>query len=563
MSSTVFTSGTIISSSWLNDVNNAVYNSGSFSTVTSIANLRAVLSATTSRVIVLGYYTAGDGGGGEYYYDPTDSSSTDNGGTIIVATDNARWKLIVQASVNVKQFGAKGDGVSDDTPYFTAALNSGYPAYAPPGSFMANIVITSGSGKKLIGAGKYLTTIQNYGNSPIITLNSTSASIVGFTLEGVWLQNRNTVTYPNADGIYITGDSGGVNQNDFHTFRDLYVFQMRYGFIADQRSIWNTFERVVFATSLVHGMYIPTTQNCDQWSFRQVRFANSAQYGLYINHQFSTLLDSWCFETCDFENNGYNGVRITGTFGIQGMKFITCHFENNCTQVTTGTTSPRKSNIFVDSTYCFGLSIEECTLYNNAGGSGGNPDWNIYVSSANCRGAIKGCRFAVSTNGDVNWQLGVTLHPDNTYAGATSYDRTQGSINLGEPESEISWTPGFSFGGGATGTTYSVQVGRYVVNGRICYFEGSVTLSNVGSSTGVVAITGLPFTHLNISGLIGTVVVSGTALASGVTTQIVGQIQPNTTVVNLYKYSAGTLTALQNTDITSSTNINVSGTLFF
>lgn len=89
----------------------------------SIADLRLLDKAAASRhAFVTGYYAAGDGGGGAYYLDASDGVSVDNGGTVIVAVDGGRWKLTQSSRISVKQFGAKGDGVTIDDSAINAAL---------------------------------------------------------------------------------------------------------------------------------------------------------------------------------------------------------------------------------------------------------------------------------------------------------------------------------------------------------------------------------------------------------------------------------------------------------
>jgi hypothetical protein len=82
--------------------------------VNSIAALRLLLKSGTPWAFATGWYAPGDAGGGQYYYDAADTTSADNGGTIIVAADGGRWKLATQGPVTARQFGAKGDGVTDD-----------------------------------------------------------------------------------------------------------------------------------------------------------------------------------------------------------------------------------------------------------------------------------------------------------------------------------------------------------------------------------------------------------------------------------------------------------------
>lgn len=97
--------------------------------------------AGNTQISVAGYYTPGDGGGGTFYYD-SGSSSTDDGGTIIAPdAGGGRWKRIFSGIVNVKHFGAKGDGSTNDNDAFrmASALVSSYGGgtlVIPPGTYV-------------------------------------------------------------------------------------------------------------------------------------------------------------------------------------------------------------------------------------------------------------------------------------------------------------------------------------------------------------------------------------------------------------------------------------------
>jgi hypothetical protein len=104
-------------------------------TADTVADLANVQHKTGS-IQLLGFHTKGDGGGGVFYWDATKDKSEHNGGTIIdpsIAGLVANWEYTqilyftpevigqgcwvreYSGAVNVKWFGAKGDGVTDDT----------------------------------------------------------------------------------------------------------------------------------------------------------------------------------------------------------------------------------------------------------------------------------------------------------------------------------------------------------------------------------------------------------------------------------------------------------------
>lgn len=110
--------------------------------VDSIANMKNLNPEIEANATVelLGYYSKGDGGGGTFYWDST-SIEDDNGGTIIEATGvvDGRWIRNYSGAVNVKWFGAVGDGVVDDTVAFQTALLNTLALYVPSGAYILDI----------------------------------------------------------------------------------------------------------------------------------------------------------------------------------------------------------------------------------------------------------------------------------------------------------------------------------------------------------------------------------------------------------------------------------------
>ena len=58
-----------------------------------------------------------------YTYDPTDTTTADDGWSCLVGVNNQRWKICIVGGVNVRQAGAKGDGLQVDGPYIQSAIN--------------------------------------------------------------------------------------------------------------------------------------------------------------------------------------------------------------------------------------------------------------------------------------------------------------------------------------------------------------------------------------------------------------------------------------------------------
>ena len=125
MASTTFTSGTVVASDWLNDVNDATYN-------------------------------------GTGVFTPAGT-----GAVARTMQDKGR------EFISVKDFGAVGDGITDDSAAFVLALAVSAAVYLPPGIYLVNsgVALSTGS-KKLFGAGRKASIIKTTGNIACITITS-------------------------------------------------------------------------------------------------------------------------------------------------------------------------------------------------------------------------------------------------------------------------------------------------------------------------------------------------------------------------------------------------------
>lgn len=338
----------------------------SLEVITTIAALRNV-SSPQKAVFVEGYYSAGDGGGGVYQLDELDTTTPDNGGTTIVGVNSRRWKLIRTGSISVKQFGAVGDGTTDDRQAINTCL-----ANAEVGEHITFPVAVNGY--RLSGPIYVLKKGRLTGNmtrlicdgAGIDTDYAASGTIIeGFILEGT----RATLT--SNIGMRLAGD--------FVTVRDceLYNFYIQWEVWA---GVWQRIEKIRSANAvntviqignvvgtvvedfryntqvdtyaeptvgldlfgegcnfsdmdLIHAgtcVYMQTNGRSCTWNFFNSCSFDTSTRALWITNVDQTYeMKGHMFDQCWFSSHSSPAIRIDGQYNTSGVSLKGCHIINN------------------------------------------------------------------------------------------------------------------------------------------------------------------------------------------------------------------------------------------
>lgn len=219
-------------------------------------------------------------------------------------TLGGRIGALAGAVANVKLYGAVGDGVTDDTAAFGAAIAS-LPAYAagvgggtvfcPPGTYLISSAISLSSGVRLAGAGMRASVIKGNVAGPLITTpTDASGEPISFyqALDGLFVQNTSVSALSRAIEI--------VQCSNFTAARC-------------------TFQAAAGVTVILRGTNLSDIISC------RVGGAVGPDFGLFI------------------EGNTASGscavIRVIGTsfsdtkcgikaLGVNGLDIIGCHFES-------------------------------------------------------------------------------------------------------------------------------------------------------------------------------------------------------------------------------------------
>jgi len=304
-------------------------------------------------------YTTDIGQEGHWYFDGVGALTEDNTGTILVTADLKRFKRVFDGTLNVKWFGAKGDGVTSDNVSIQKAIETAKSVngniYIPKGVYGISTTLNGRSGVSWLGEGKTNSIFKLL--TPNIKMISNSA-LTGVTIDGICFigtgkistitgagDNSEMLIYAGGgkDSIFkncrfqdcavalFPGDTSSnilITNNEFYNIVGLPGASEGYGVLCNGGSNKIAISNNVFTKIARHGVYFSSGSfNC---SATDNIFSDC--YGPVININ-ARISDAQPVYNIDISNNVINGVTDLGSNLSQGISITglvyNCNISNN------------------------------------------------------------------------------------------------------------------------------------------------------------------------------------------------------------------------------------------
>jgi hypothetical protein len=184
--------------------------------------------------------------------------------------------------ISVKDFGAAGDGLTDDTPAFQKALAAHDSVYVPAGTYLITGTVAVGERQSLIGAGQKAVIKCQSDSFVALELPHGYARIAGLRIEdglaGILLRGRTGPCVQNSvSDVTIWGAVTGVKLDGYDD--------------GNKPCYWNNFDRVLVAQPSLHGFHLTKsgagdTPNANRFHMCRVYSlgADITGSGFYVEH---------------------------------------------------------------------------------------------------------------------------------------------------------------------------------------------------------------------------------------------------------------------------------------
>jgi hypothetical protein len=425
--------------------------------------------------------------------------------------------------LNAKAYGAKGNGVTDDTAALQAWLNSAAPAtklYLPSGVYLTTQPLVAGSGTAALndvtisGDGPYSSVISYAGTDTtvdILKIGNESAYCENWLIENFRITATTRMTA--GTGIHI---------------RRVQLSSVRAVIPDGQVGTGNLWNGIWFdgVGNIDYRSFVARAQNdCLRVNGETGAGAKSGLFvsdakiclgkvGIHLGGAFGGLY----VDNCDLSVN-YNNVLIDTALVAEHNReiFFGPTANSDATSLdgatggdgvvvndTLGLTFLSLSGTWISSADGYGLHImpgTSCMCTYDGGVVFNNGKTGILNESVNSTVTIDGVR--IMDNGRNGTGYGVDssvtspllqIGPGTSWSSNASGDLGPNVLTSALPlyYGPATWTPGIAFGGASTGLTFSRNFGEYQLIGNMVYTYYSIILTSKGAATGAATMTGLP-----------------------------------------------------------------------
>jgi len=261
--------------------------------------------------------------------------------------------------VSVKDFGAVGDGVANDSAAIQAAINTGKSVFFPKGTYKASFDIADGQMVFGEGAENGTTIKPPAGATYALRVDATSSPMQHCQIRDIRFDNIDLIS--NCVGILFKGTNVSTI-NDWHSLNNIWIDRFDRGIEVLGRQIWSSYYSVEILNCRI-GFNVSTdttTPAFNQNTFIQCRTAACTQEGFKIVGQNTTL----GFYTCDFELCNTSDTVGKAAFYIEDCdqpSFIGCYWEDNGGGVAVDGANPANNSVGIKfaGTYCRNPKIDQ------------------------------------------------------------------------------------------------------------------------------------------------------------------------------------------------------------
>lgn len=404
-------------------------------------------------------------------------------------------------------WGAKGDGVTDNTEFFTKAKNactsSNIVFFIPAGIYKGSIGLNS--------TDDYLTICgEDWENTILEAKDNTTATISipygchYVTIENIFIKNTSLANNGAHYGIHSQGDGIG-NGASYLTLRKIKVEKYNINIKLDEfngHTLNNVYAiAAVASTTPPTGANIyaghPTTHCVGLWMDDVHAFGG--KYGYYME-----TIEGTAFVNCESLLATENGfLHKTDSSGVTGMQMTNCQFDS----AGNGALSLYKvfngnfTNVWVSSSNTaagpgtYGLYIHSCDLNTFVGlQTYGNTTNGVHIATNCNKNSFIGCH---SISNGTNGYLIDDGSCDNIFSGCTAWNNTSKGFNFADLSSAPNIiTDCVDVGNGSATTIQAKDIRRGGAGNAGRNITYTFFKSNLADSAGSGYVTALPNTDL-------------------------------------------------------------------